>query len=201
MIRLEPPTHSLPPPATVARRLGAFAVDYLLISLYIGLLVLASLTLGPEVGSEALFADPLRGQLASAALLTLPVVLYFALMESSSRGATVGKRVVGIQVRASKGPAAGRRLPLARSLVRSALKFAPWEIAHTSLWRLPGWPGEVETVPWGVALGFALTWVLGGLYLAFPLLSRRRQTPYDRAAGSVVVRTPVTDPAPGRRPA
>lgn len=99
MIRLEPPTHSLPPPATVARRLGAFAVDYLLISLYIGLLVLASLTLGPEVGTEALFA---------------------------------------------------------------------------------------------------LTWVLVGLYLALPLLNRRRQTPYDRAAGSVVVRTPVTDSAPGR---
>ncbi len=83
-------------------RLLAFAVDYLFIALYLLLLVgvgaLIRITpLGADFG--ALFANPASAELTSFMLLVLPVLLYFALMESSRWQATIGKRARGISRR------------------------------------------------------------------------------------------------------
>jgi len=80
-------------------RFLAFAVDYLFIALYLLLLVcvgaLIRLTpLGADFG--ALFANPASAELTSFMLLVLPVLLYFALLESSRWQATIGKRVIGL---------------------------------------------------------------------------------------------------------
>jgi hypothetical protein len=64
-------------------RAGAFAWDYLPITLYLTLLTLLGVTLlrtSPEV-SSALFGDPVRGQMVGFVLITLPVALYLALSE------------------------------------------------------------------------------------------------------------------------
>lgn len=179
--------------ASLPRRLVAFGVDYLVIAVYIVALWListgvAALGLVPA----GAFADPVRGQLIGFGLLTLPVVLYFALWEGSSRGATPGKRAAGLRVVA----AGGAQLPWGRSLLRSALKFVPWELAHACLWRIPGWPGPAEAIPTGVALGLGVVWLLVASYLLMPIVSRSRQTPYDRVAGTSVVRLPRASPSP-----
>jgi uncharacterized RDD family membrane protein YckC len=176
--------HPVPTAATLRRRLSAFGVDYLAIAAYIGALwgvstALASANITPADAS----ADPVRGQLMGFALLTLPVLLYFALWEGSARQATPGKWAFGLTVVSS----GGGRLPWSRSLLRSSLKFLPWELAHTSLWRIPGWPAQVETIPAGPLVGLVTAWILAAAYVVAALLSTSRRTPYDRAAGSTVV--------------
>lgn len=183
MTNVRPP---VPTAASLWRRLLAFAIDYLAIAAYIAVLwgvstAFEAVGLAPEIA----FGDPVRGQLMGFGLLTLPVLLYFALQEGSARQATPGKRAFGLRVESSSG----RRLSWSRSMLRSALKLLPWELAHTSLWRIPGWPAEVEAIPAGPLWGLVTVWILVALYLVTVLLSPARQAPYDRAAGSIVAQT------------
>jgi uncharacterized RDD family membrane protein YckC len=189
------------------RRLAAFAVDYLVIAAYLGLLAGLALTLRRVTGlapdPPRTLRDRLIGEALSTSLLTLPVALYFALAESSPRGATLGKRALGLRVVGPGGPAGqaegraspsgpgGRRLSFGRSLLRSALKLAPWEAAHAALWHTPGWPTHPEPGAATVA-GSALA-LLGAGWYALSLFVGDRRTPYDRAAGSVVVAASPSD--------
>ncbi len=78
----------------------AFAVDYLAIAVYIMALSGISLVLSLTPFREefaGLWTSPLSGQLTAFLMLTLPVVLYFALLEGSRRGATLGKRMLGLR--------------------------------------------------------------------------------------------------------
>lgn len=177
--------------ASVPRRLAAFGVDYLAIAIYLLALWVVSVALGARgVAPTAAFADPVRAQLLGFALLTLPVVLYFALWEGSTRQATPGKRTLGLRVVS----VSGTRLPWPRSLLRSALKFAPWELAHAVIWRLAGGSSPMDTLPAPAAAGLGAVWLLVAWYLLMPVLSRTRQTPYDRLAGAfVVVSRPARD--------
>ncbi len=80
--------------ASLWDRLVAFAFDYLVIALYlielsiVGFIVNISF---PRI-TATLFANPFAAQLTGFTILTLPVTLYFALLESSSGHATWGKR-------------------------------------------------------------------------------------------------------------
>lgn len=166
-------------------RLLAFALDYLVIATYV--LALAAVTL--------LAAKPLRGPLTvllatpasrdAVAFVTivLPVTLYFALQEGSARQATWGKRKLGLRVTGLDGG----QLPLGRALVRSGVKFLPWQIAHTCLFHIPGWPLAPAAPPVWVLAGFGLVWLLVITYLALLGFSRSHRTPYDRLAGSQVL--------------
>jgi len=172
--------------AGLGKRLKAFALDYLIVLAYI--LVLATVNYGLIPAGGALdrfspfFASPIGRDTIAFLTLILPVILYFALQESSSRGATWGKRKAGIQVVSL----VGARLTFGRALVRSALKFLPWQIAHTSIYHIPGLPFAPEQPSPMVMAGFVLTYVLVGLYILSALLTKRHRTPYDWAAGSWV---------------
>ncbi|HEX5506663.1 MAG TPA: RDD family protein [Thermomicrobiales bacterium] len=170
------------------RRLLAFGVDYLVIAAYGGLLA------GVGFGARRLlgrgFAMPatprarLVGHAVAFAALTVPVVLYFAWWEASAGGGTPGKRALGLRVVAE----AGGRVPLGRALARAAVKFAPWELAHTALWDTPGWP--VDPRPTGRDwAGYGLSLALSGWYVVALFVGSRR-TPYDRVSGTRVVRDP-----------
>ena len=114
-------------------------------------------------------------------------MLYFAVSEASQWQGTLGKRALKLRVAAHS---AGGRLSFRRTLLRAALKFAPWELAHTVLWRVEGWPLESPqptTVHW---LGFAVSLLWAGWYLLSLFVGSQR-TLYDRAAASVVVRPSV----------
>jgi uncharacterized RDD family membrane protein YckC len=125
--------------ANVWQRIRAFLLDYLIIAAYLVLLVIISVGLGfgPLCSVfRAMFADPNRSEFSAFLMLVLPVILYFALLECSPWQATWGKRKMGLCVVDTHGA----RLSFPRSLVRSLLKFLPWELTHACLWRIPGWP-------------------------------------------------------------
>lgn len=110
--------------ALAGRRIAAFALDWLVIAAWAGLLfgavMLAFDGRPPSPGG------PWRSQAIGLATMTLPVLLYFTLCESSRWRATPGKRALRLQV--VRGDDA--RPPLARSLLRNLVKFAPWELGH-----------------------------------------------------------------------
>lgn len=113
-------------------------------------------------------------------LVTLPVTLYFASLESSSWQATWGKRTMGLRVVRTDGA----RLSKTRALTRIALKFIPWELTHTLIWQLRFAPQELAPM---VSLGFILVWLLVGANVVSLAMSASRQTLYDRLAGTYVI--------------
>jgi uncharacterized RDD family membrane protein YckC len=163
--------------------MAAAAVDYGLVGVYIGLLILAgALARAAGLLPDQLTTQPARwaAQLAAIGLLTLPVTLWLAWWEAAPRGATPGKRLLGLQVIAANAGAVSLR----RSLLRSVLKVAlPWELAHTAVWRLLLWPGDpndrASLVLLLLANGLAI------VYLAALFVGGGR-TPYDRISGTVV---------------
>jgi uncharacterized RDD family membrane protein YckC len=111
--------------------------------------------------------------------VTLPVVLYYALSECSPWQATLGKRLMGLQVTGT----AGERLPFGRALLRAALRFLPFEIGHMSF----ALPTPIWVAPQEFRIGSAIVWVALGVYVAAALLTARKQSIHDLAAGTVVV--------------
>ncbi len=177
-------------------RLKAFGFDYLPIAAYILLLfggTLGVIRLLDFLGRPLRWPQsPLVNDAIAFLTLVLPVALYFGLQESAARGATWGKRKAGLRV----VDASGRVLSRKRALLRALAKLLPWQIAHTSLYHVPGWPAAPDiSSPW-VVFGFALAYLLAGAYLASALLSNRRRTLYDRLAGSYVIvsRPPAAGP-------
>jgi uncharacterized RDD family membrane protein YckC len=78
------------------------------------------------------FHTPTAWDIYAFATLVAPVAVTFALMEASPRQATPGKRRLGLVVIDVEG----NRLTRSRSLARSAVKFAPWQMAHTAVFQL-----------------------------------------------------------------
>ncbi|MGP1271938.1 MAG: RDD family protein [Phycisphaerales bacterium] len=165
-------------------RLAAFAVDYAVLAVYLAVLSLGFLVL-PSSIAEPLFSSPTRGQATAFVILTLPVVMYFAVMESSRGGATLGKRLLSVRVVGPDGTRCGR----ARSLVRSGVKFTPWELAHTSIWRLEGWPTDPASPSGWTLVGLVAVWALIGVSVLMAVSTRRCVTLHDAVSGTRVVRS------------
>ncbi len=175
--------------ANLRLRIAAFLLDYLIIAIYIIVLIALSVLLGfgpLRQTFQVLFANPTSSEISAFLLLVLPVILYFALFESSSWQATWGKRKIGLRVTNAQGA----RLSLARSLVRSLLKFLPWELTHACIWRIPGWPFHPQTPSPIISAGLVLVWIIVGAYVISLLMSKKHQTLYDWIAGSYVVLAP-----------
>ena len=115
-------------------------------------------------------------------VLTLPVALYFAILESGPRGATVGKRHLRLRVRSVSRSVGDDPVRLTQTLIRAAVKFAPWEVAHTAMWRMPSDPGDPAIWPW---ITFSLVLVMCLVYVGGLVLGSGR-TLYDLAAGTRV---------------
>ena len=170
------------------RRIAAFGVDYLIIATWIGLITAvgfgARAFLGIETAPVLSQGDKLRGHAIAFLSLTLPVVLYFAITESSRWQATIGKRVLGLRVQT----VSGARVPVGRSLARSTFKFLPWEIAHTAIWHVPGQPFVSMPAPINF-LGYAVALAGAGAF-AVAVFRGRGRTPYDLVSGTMVVEIP-----------
>lgn len=75
-------------------RRAAFAFDYLIITVYLILMTTLALTVTwifPNL-PRTLFGNPMSGQIIGFMVITLPVTMYFTLLESSFWQATWGKR-------------------------------------------------------------------------------------------------------------
>jgi uncharacterized RDD family membrane protein YckC len=169
-------------PATLSRRTLGFLVDYVVIAAWlVAVVALGALarTVAPELGTR-LFADPVTGQASGFVLLTLPVGLYFALLEAGPRGATIGKRRLRVRVVTAEGRAMG----LGRSLARTALKLVSWELSHAIVWRFATPGSAPEALLQG---GLVVVWALVGANVVAALVDPARRTLYDRLSSTRVV--------------
>lgn len=155
-------------------RTAAAFVDVVAVLAYGVLLFAATLALAGGIPGAT---DPVRGQLVGLGTMTLPVVLGFAVLEAGSRGATPGKRALGLRlVDVEGGP-----VPLRRCVLRSALRFAPWELGHfVAHQAYAGNEAMWLIAPAVLATAVPVLW-LG-------LLVHRGVTPYDRWTRTLVVR-------------
>lgn len=167
-------TSSLPL-ATPARRLVAMALD---------LLVVLAWMMFPGVVGLVLWLTGLRIETPAAldtlafVTLVLPVVVTFALQEASPFQATFGKRRMGLKVADTSGAALSR----SRALARSAIKFLPWQLGHTSAFQL----AADGTKPLFIALALAAqAWVV--ISLVAMAIDPKRRALHDRIAGTYVV--------------
>ena len=165
-------------------RLFAFMIDYLILACY-GVALFGFVML---VGLDKQISSPWIAQLTGFLSLTLPVVLYFSILENSRLQATVGKRVMRLKVTDENVRAAS----LPRLLKRNALKFLPWEIAHLGVhWAF--YYNRLDTDPanwvWGCLLS---SQALLLVYLISVVLNSNHQGLYERWSGTRVTRVDFT---------
>ena len=160
------------------KRLSAFLLDFLIIGAYI--LVLLGIGIGFNVltGGTSLLASPIAMNILAFVILVLPVILYFALQESSVHQATFGKRRAKIKVANNQGG----RIDFWQALVRSAIKFLPWQLAHMSV--IYVWYSHQSSFSLFavfVAEGLAIVYVIGLWF------SKKHRTLYDLITGTFVI--------------
>ena len=163
------------------QRVKAFALDYFIILVYLSAITLLFLIINRFAnGSGWLFAGRIQAQVTGFLLLTLPIALYFAITESSTRQGTWGKQRLGLKVTDRNG----YRIPFWKAFGRTLLKFIPWEIAHTLIWEIR-FSSEADSVL--ITYGFVLVYVLIGLNIASLVMTKTHQALYDLLAGTYVV--------------
>lgn len=156
--------------ADVGARIGAFAIDLIIITLAI---IAAALALG----SMSLYSP----ELANIILTLIAFLLrsfYFTLFELGRRAATPGKMALKIRV-AARGKA---RLSAASVFARNALReigfFLPLSfLAGIGMGGVDGWMSLLASI-----------WT--GIFLFFPLFNKDRLRVGDLVAGTWVVRAP-----------
>lgn len=195
-------------PAAGGKRTLAFLIDLVVIYAYVFALLAASIGLNSVWPFHQHLADSyaLR-HLISFATLTLPVLLYFILMERSRWRGTIGKRVMRLAVVSDVGeksfdgstsggearPEAGAASnnsakPSFRQLVlRNVVKFAPWEMAHIHFHLNPDFftTGATSTAGWILGLVLPQALVLGYALMIF--VRRDHRAPYELLSGTSVV--------------
>ena len=164
-------------------RIFGFAPDYSVVAAYLTAVALIGLIINRSFPNALpkLFSDPVTGQITGLFSVTFTVMLYLALLESSPRQATWGKRRRRLKVVSTNG----ERLSRGRPLGRAWLKFIPWELAHTCIWQVPFAGDEPSNL---IAVGFVLVWVLIGINMVWLWLSPSNQTLYDQVVGTRVVK-------------
>ena len=158
------------------RRSLAFALDWLVVALWGGLLFGAVMI--ATHGNPPRPESPWAAQAIGLLTLMVPVTSYFAFCESSALRASLGKRVLGLVVTRETG----ERLSLQSAFLRNALKFVPWECGHTVAQQAAfsvdeGFPAWL----WGpatVALVGPMWWLVA--------MFATGRTPYDRWASARV---------------
>jgi len=123
------------------RRLLAFSVDWLLMALWGG--ALFGTVMIATGGNPPRPDGPWIAQGIGFLTMTVPVLLYFAVCESSVMRASVGKRALGLIVLGE----AGERLSFGSAVLRNGIKLAPWEFGHT-LAQQAAFSGEGGLATW-----------------------------------------------------
>lgn len=171
--------------ASKGARFGALALDLvLIIVLQIALtLLLAYLANGIFEIDEKLNQDTPAGHaLQFLAILWIAVMFlfhngYFLLFELGPRGATLGKRAMGIRVASRDGGRLTAEMVLARNLLRDIELFLPFSMLIMSI------DGDS-----GAAQIAAAAWFL--IFALFPMFNRDALRAGDLVAGTWVVEAP-----------
>ncbi len=159
-------------------RAGAFLIDLLFVALI--LLVVSGVVLFAASGT------PSSGvQLLAILWLIGAFILrngWFSLFEMGSRGATPGKRIMGLRVVARDGARLTGAAVIARNAMREIEVFLP--LSFLGAQTAEGTADTFLTI-------FALLW--SGIFLFFPLFNKDRLRVGDLVAGTWVVTTEKTD--------
>jgi uncharacterized RDD family membrane protein YckC len=166
-------------PAIAGRRLLAFAVDWLVVALWGG--VLFGAVMMATSGHPPRPENPWKAQMIGLLTMTLPVTLYFSLLESSAWRASIGKRALGLVVSSESGD----RLSFGSALLRNAVKFLPWEFGHLVA-QQAAFSGEAGLPVW--VWGPAIVAFAGPVWWVIALIATGR-TPYDRLASARFARS------------
>ena len=159
----------------ILNRILAIGLDYLIIITYGAVLFGITTTIG--VAS----ISPFEGQIVGFISLTLPVFLYFYLMEKGRLAATLGKRVMNISVQTNTGNNSQR------VLLRNILKFIPWEIAHLGVHWIIYYSGIDRAPPVWVWVALILPQVIVVGYILSIILYRGESSLYDKIANTRIV--------------
>ena len=166
--------------ASFKKRIYAFLLDWLVIIVY-GIFVVGSISLVFQPYIEPLFSrSTITAELTGFLMITLPVSLYFILCECSKWQGTLGKRKMGIRV----VDGFGQRIGIVRSIVRTVIKFLPWEVAHFGIWQLilPSNLSEITVLIILTTVNLAILF-----YLLIPFTNKRRKNIHDWASGTIVI--------------
>lgn len=160
-----------------SRRIAACLLDFIPVVVYVG--VLLALGMWGRAAWPALRHIMNPNVVDAVAFLSLvaPVIAWFACQEAGRNRATRGKRAMGLAV----VTVSGGRVRLPRSLLRSSLKFLPWQVAHTCVIHL--WFGGTSDL---YMAGSVLAQCLAAIYLAGLLMPGHR-TLYDILSATRVV--------------
>lgn len=174
-------------PVTVASRgarIGALLLDFFI--LYFGMFLFFILMLWLFEGMITQAIDAADETVSGAAEFVIIVVIlffflarygYFLAFELGPRGATLGKRAVGIRIAARDGGRLTAEAVIARNLLRDIEMFLPIAFLVTA----PS--GEMGTA--GIA---GMIWFL--LFMAFPFFNKDAMRAGDLVAGTWVVEAP-----------
>lgn len=170
----------------VKKRLKAFLLDYLIIIVYIGFLYGITMFLLRIFPHSLQDMKPLSEQLLGFICLTLPVILYFTISESSKYSGTVGKRVYHLKLVTKHFLEAN----FGQLFFRNIIKFLPWTMAHFFVFRLFEFKRSMISPPWWIFGGLILCQVIAFVYLVF-LFANNNRNIYE-----IFSSTRVVDAAP-----
>jgi len=166
--------------STFRYRIYAFLLDYFVIVIY-GVFVVGTISFAFQSYFQYLFsASSAMAELTGFCMMTLPVSLYFILCECSKWQGTLGKRKMGVCV----VDGSGQRIGIVRSVVRTSVKFLPWELAHFSIWQLMI-PSSISDITIYITLSIVNMAIL--VYILIPLTNKKRKNVYDWVAGTEVI--------------
>ena len=173
-------------------RLGAVVVDAIVIMVLNELLAIPALTtsiIAPPTGStsESFGTMFTASDWFGSTLLTLLGFGYFIYF--NGRGATLGKRLFGIQVVGTTGRAPGMRKAAIRHIIPagSALVSLGFQLLLVASYNTGGLDGVLVAGAIALVVGFA--YLLFSIYDGLSMLwNNNQQTIHDRMAGTFVVR-------------
>jgi uncharacterized RDD family membrane protein YckC len=165
-------------------RIKAFAIDYLIILVYIGLLFATTLLISRLFNVDLNDIDTLTAELTGFLTLTLPVILYFSFTEAGRHAGSVGKRKFNLKVVSVKNGKAG----IFQTLLRNAVKFLPWELAHLFIYQLSYFSRiDIEPPRW-ILYGLISAQTAAIVYLLFILIRKDHRSVYELISSTKVIK-------------
>jgi len=158
-------------------RAGAFMIDFIIMTVILVVVTIGAFYLGSTVGFDK-SGNAVLQFLAVLWLIGFFILRngWFSLFEIGSRGATPGKRLMGLRVVARDGARLTGAAVIARNAMREIEIFLPLSFLGAQAAE-----GTADTF----LVLFALLW--SGIFLFFPLFNRDRLRVGDLVAGTWVV--------------
>ena len=157
------------------RRFKALFIDYLILTIYAGVLFLFSPIVSPLFQKSAW-----QSELLGLILLVAPVFLYFFVFEASYLKATPGKLLFHIKVIKMDGT----NINYIDSFIRSFIKFIPWELAHFAIWQFMFPMSDFSFI---AEVFIILANILMILYIAFPFFNKKARAIHDYVAQTTLI--------------